>query len=257
VKHVQPEPSRHDRVLDRALDIVEFLRAGCPWDARQTAESLRHYLLEEAYEVADAIDRSEPEPLRDELGDLLLNLAFQIVVAEEGDRFDRSDVMGALETKMRRRHPHLYGDGPARDWEEIKAEEHGPPAPPIHPGKVRPGPDPLHHAHRVQESAARVGFDWPDASGPLAKVAEELDEVREELADGGGARLEEELGDLLFSVVNLTRLCGTHAPTLLSAATRKFVDRFRRMEALATSSGEPLERLDLDAMERLWQSSKR
>src|SRR5687768_14722821 len=164
--------------LDRALDLVRFLRQNCPWDAAQTPESLIPYLLEEAHEVADAILRitaqASSDPLASELGDLLLNVAFQIVLAEEKKSFDAEVVVRELESKMRRRHPHLYGDGERVDWETLKAKERaaGTATSVLH--GVAKGLDPLSKAHRIQERVATVGFDWENARGAFDKVAEEL-----------------------------------------------------------------------------------
>jgi len=247
-------------VLDRALALVEFLRARCPWDAAQTPDSLRRYLIEEAHEVVDAIDASDPALLRDELGDLLLNVAFQVVIGEETGSFTRQDVVRGLEEKMERRHPHLYGRGEAEPWEEIKARERAAAADPARGtllGDLVPAADPLRHAHRIQERVARVGFDWPDAGGAWEKVREEVDEVRDELGDPGSLRLEEEVGDLLFSVVNLARLAGVDAPTALARANAKFIRRFAAVERLADERGVVLGEAGLEALDRLWDEAKR
>lgn len=244
--------------LDDALRLVEFLRAHCPWDAAQTHRSLRRYLLEESHEVVDAIDAGDDEALRDELGDLLLNLAFQIVIGEEREAFDRAAVANRLRAKMRRRHPHLYGDGEPAAWDVIKAAERG--------GQfasdtsilrdVLPGTDALAHANRIQEKVAAVGFDWPDTEGALAKVREEVEEVSDELAERDPVRLEEEVGDLLFAVVNLARLGGVHPSTALARANRKFARRFRSLEARAAERGLALETAGLDALDAIWNEVK-
>src|SRR5690606_25321682 len=183
---------------DRALDLVRFLRERCPWDAAQTPLTLLPYLLEEAHEVADAVSAEDDAALPGELGDLLRNLAFQIVLAEAGGASDAEAVVSQLETTMRRRHPHLYGGG-AEPWEALKARERG--DRPVLEG-LSPRLDPLSRAHRIQERVSSVGFDWADARGAFEKVAEELEEVREALEAAEPAALEEELGDLLFAVVN-------------------------------------------------------
>jgi len=242
--------------LDRALDVVRFLRAHCSWDAEQTPRSLVRHLLEEAHEVVDAIHADEADRLCDELGDLLLNLAFQVVIAEENERFDAEAVAAGLEDKMRRRHPHLYGLGAPQDWEVLKARERQSVDPSSSALDGIPGAlDAAHKAHRLQQRAAAVGFDWPDASGALAKLHEELAEVEKARADPEA--LEEELGDLLFSVMNVTRLSGLHGADVLSRANQKFERRFRRMEALARNAGTPLESLTLEAMDALWDEAKR
>lgn len=276
--------------LDRALALVRFLRANCPWDARQTPESLVPHLIEEAHEVVDAIHSGDAGALESELGDLLLNLAFQVVVGEEAGRFDADSVTRAIERKMARRHPHLYGLGDREDWERIKARERG------RNGGVleglASGLDPLSRAHRMQDRVAGVGFDWADYRGAWDKVAEELDEVREALEDriaeragdaGEGAdagvdsdageephagvespdsaealdiAVEEELGDLLFAVVNLVRLAGSHPVGALERANRKFRRRFESLERLAEARGVTLGDASLEELDALWDEIK-
>ncbi|MBI4409116.1 MAG: nucleoside triphosphate pyrophosphohydrolase [Gemmatimonadetes bacterium] len=273
-----PSPSPAQQIpaqLDRALALVRFLRAGCPWDAAQTPRSLLPYLLEEAHEVADAVSEERDAELASELGDLLLNVAFQIVLAEERGAFSGADVVSQLEEKMRRRHPHLYGGasnpagptpgggGPitapsaeatAPDWEALKAQERA--GEPVLSGLAR-GLDPLSKAHRIQERVSAVGFDWADARGAFEKVAEELEEVRHAMEQEPSERLEAELGDLLFAVVNLTRLAGTHAMHALQRANRKFSHRFEALEQLARERGIELGQATLEELDRLWDEVKR
>ena len=264
-----PPPSSSG-ALDRALGLVEFLRARCPWDTAQTPHSLRRYLLEESHEVVDAIERGDDADLRDELGDLLLNLAFQVVIAEERGVFDRQAVIGGLEEKMRRRHPHLYGLGEAEPWETIKARERSAAADATAADgdeeraavvglldDLPLGADPLEHAQRVQERVARVGFDWPDYRGAMQKVHEEIEEVRVELEGGDAARIEDEVGDLLFAAVNLARLAGVHAPTALRRANAKFTRRFGVLEESARRRGIDMETAGLAALDELWDEAKR
>lgn len=244
--------------LDRALALVRLLRAHCPWDAGQTAASLVPHLLEETHEVVDAIHQGDARALEGELGDLLLNLAFQIVVAEEAGALDARSVTEGLIAKMIRRHPHLFGGGEKQDWETLKARERrarGEAEAGVLSGLAR-GLDPLTRAHRIQERVAGVGFDWSDASGALAKVIEETEEVRRALAGGDARETEEELGDLLFAVANVSRLAGVHATTALAAANRKFIRRFERLEALARARGVALEEAGLEALDRLWDEIK-
>jgi uncharacterized protein YabN with tetrapyrrole methylase and pyrophosphatase domain len=253
--------------LERVMDLVRFLRAHCPWDAAQTPRSLIPYLLEEAHEAADAIADEDDHALKAELGDLLLNIAFQLVLAEERQAFTPTPCPYTVVEKMQRRHPHLYGLGEAEEWETMKAKERGARDSTLH-GVAR-GLDPLSKAHRIQDRVAAVGFDWADATGAFEKVAEELEEVREAMEalagstpastsasegssttpaapdnpepDAPTSALEEELGDLLFAVVNLTRLAGAHALTALHAANRKFTRRFEALERLAAERGLALE----------------
>jgi uncharacterized protein YabN with tetrapyrrole methylase and pyrophosphatase domain len=267
--------------LARVMEVVRFLRARCPWDAAQTHRSLIPYLIEEAHETVDAITDGDDAALRAELGDLLLNVAFQLVLAEEREAFDAEAVAGTVIEKMQRRHPHLYGLGEAEAWETMKARERDAGHPTLH-GVAR-GLDPLSKAHRIQDRVAGVGFDWEDASGAFEKVAEELEEVREAMLElksaagrpngsSGGegpdatersepgaaaaASLEEELGDLLFAVVNLTRLAGAHALTALHSANAKFTRRFEALEELAAARGIPLEEAGLTELDKLWDEIK-
>jgi MazG family protein len=248
-----PPPEVH---LDRALTLVSYLRANCSWDAQQTPESLLRHLLEEAHEVADAVAAGDSESLKDELGDLLLNLAFQVVIAEERGSFDRAEVMAGLQEKMERRHPHLFGGGEAEAWETIKARERGGRRPGLLPG-LAAGGDPLQRAHRIQQRVAEVGFDWSDPRGAWEKVREEVEEVGVALQEGNAAAIEEELGDLLFSVVNLSRLAGSHAAALLVRSNAKFARRFGALEELAVASGRPLEEMSLSELDDLWEEVKR
>lgn len=254
----QPPRPASGGVLDRALGLVEFLRARCPWDAAQTPASLQPLLLEEAHEVAEAIAAGDEPGLRDELGDLLLNLAFQVVLAEERGAFGREEVAAGLEQKMRRRHPHLFGLGGAGSWAEIKARERAERG----GGEglldgLAPGMDPLLRAYRIQERVAEVGFDWPDPGGAFDKVREEVEEVRHELAAGDADRLEDELGDLLFAAVNLARLARVHPTTALARANAKFSGRFGALERLARERGVVLGRASLQDLDVLWDEVKR
>jgi len=253
--------------LDRALSLVAFLRAHCPWDREQTPTSLVPHLLEETHEVVDAIHDGDPHALRGELGDLLLNLAFQVVIAEEEGRFSREEVISELESKMVRRHPHLFGRGERERWEIIKARERRAARESGEPGErgeaggtlqgIATGLDPLHRAHRVQEKVSGVGFDWADPSGALAKVREELAEVEEALAGSDPEALAEEVGDLLFAVVNLARLAGTHPVPTLERSNRKFIRRFGALETLAQERGVAIPGASLAEMDELWDEVKR
>lgn len=269
-----PRSNATDRVLDRAVDLVRFLRTRCDWDAAQTPDSLIPFLLEEAHEVADAVADRDDSNLTGELGDLLLNVAFQIILAEERGAFSAEDVVRTLESKMRRRHPHLYGDGPKVDWEVLKRREREASEPNSLSGGVEStapgsiamksvldgvprGLDPLSRARRIQDRVASVGFDWPDAEGPLAKVREEVDEVRDALTAQDKDALEDEIGDVLFAVVNLARKTGVHPTTALARSNRKFMDRFHALETLATERGISLGSATLDALDVLWDEVKR
>jgi len=250
--------------LDDALALMRDLRTRCEWDAAQTHQSLRPYLIEEAHEVDDAIRSGDDALLREELGDLLLQVLFHAVVAEDRGAFDLHDVAGGFIAKMRRRHPHLYGDGERVPWEQGKAKQRAS----IVDG-LPVGLPALHRAFRLQDRAAGVGFDWPDVEGPFEKVAEELREVREELAarpaadpdaaprhDDAHARLEAELGDLLFSVVNLCRKAGVHPGNALDRANVKFASRFQAVERIAAERGLDVRSAGLARLDELWDEVK-
>jgi len=250
-----PEPRPADAALGRALALVRDLRARCPWDAAQTTQTLRPYLVEEALELDQAIRRDDADAIRDELGDLLLNVAFQIVIAEDHRRFDAEAVVAGLEQKMWRRHPHLFGIGDKpSSWERGKRETgHGTRG--VLEGLPATLP-PLLTAFRLQERAAGVGFDWPDATGPMAKVKEETAELERETGNGKRETLEEEIGDLLFAVVNLARKLGVAPSQALERANDKFQRRFTTIEALASQRGIAFGRAGLEELDRLWDEVK-
>jgi MazG family protein len=244
--------------LEDTLVLMRDLRRRCEWDRAQTHDSLRPYLIEEAHEVDDAIRGGDDAQLREELGDLLLQVLFHSVVAEERGAFDVHDVAHALITKMRARHPHLYppeGEEPGerQSWEAMKARKRR--------GSIEEGlpsglPS-LHRAHRLQDRAAGVGFDWPDVSGPAEKVSEELAEVRQEIETGAPTeRVEAEIGDLLFAVVNLARKAGVHASLALDKANAKFAARFTAIERLAAERGIDVNSAGLTVLDGLWDEVK-
>lgn len=223
---------------------------GCPWDQKQDFRSIAPYTIEEAYEVADAIDREDFGALKDELGDLLLQTVYHSQMAAERGLFTFDDVVEAIVAKMIRRHPHVFGDGVSEGWEVIKAQEraqsaqHG-----ALDGIARALPA-LKRAEKIQKRAARVGFDWPDPSGPRAKVIEELGEIDEAVS---AKELFAEMGDLLFAAVNLARHHGIDPEAALQGASDKFTRRFEAMEAMA---GASFNNLSLDGKEALWQRAK-
>jgi ATP diphosphatase len=230
---------------------------GCPWDIEQDFASIAPYTIEEAYEVADAIERNDMAALRDELGDLLLQVAFHSRMAEQEGHFALQDVIDAITQKMVRRHPHVFGEGARREdgharWEVIKAAERAEKEPdPSALAGVAAALPALLRAEKLQKRAARTGFDWPDTVRVIDKIVEELDEVRE--AESQEDR-EEEIGDLLFAVVNLSRHLKIDPETALRKGNAKFDRRFRTMEALA---GDAFAGLSLDVQEELWQEAKR
>jgi nucleoside triphosphate diphosphatase len=252
--------------LGELLAIMARLRApgGCPWDREQTFASVAPYTIEEAYEVAAAIESGDMQHLREELGDLLLQVVFHAQIASESGHFNFDAVAAGISSKLIRRHPHIFAAGGAvprspdeqlQLWETIKAEERLAAAPAVasHLDGVPQALPALMRAGKLSRRAARAGFDFEVAAQAADKVAEELAEVRAAAAD----ELFEEVGDLLFAVANLARKLNVDPEAALRAANAKFERRFRGMEALARKSGTPLEQLDLDAQEQLWQAMKR
>jgi len=249
--------------------------AGCPWDAEQTFASIAPYTIEEAYEVADAIERGSTEDLREELGDLLLQVVFHARMAEEAGMFDFGGVVEAITAKLIRRHPHVFGDANARSpeavkglWGRIKAEEkrlkseartrRGLAAedPPGTLDGVPLALPALSRAIKLQEKAGKVGFDWNDARAVLAKIREEVSEVETEIAQGSPQALSGELGDLLFAVVNLTRHLKVDPEAALRGANAKFERRFAHIENRLAEHGQTPEGASLDEMEQLWVEAK-
>jgi len=258
--------------IERLLAIMARLRdpqGGCPWDLEQDFDSILAYTIEEAYEVADAIDRKDYSDLRGELGDLLLQVVFHARMAEEAGHFDFRQVAQSISDKMVRRHPHVFGDEHHADadaqtvaWEQIKQAERAErdsgaaPDDSALAGIARGLPE-WQRAAKLLGRAARTGFDWPDAEPVLAKLAEELDEVRAVLADDGDPeRLTDEVGDVLFVAINLARRTGVDPSRALRQANAKFERRFRAMERLADAAGSAFDELDLAAQEALWQQVK-
>lgn len=264
----------HSWPADRIVDIMARLRGanGCPWDREQDIKSLRPYVLEEAYEVAGAIDEGDWNHLCEELGDLLLQVVFQARIAQEEGHFDFSDVVDAISDKLIRRHPHIFSDTVAdtpekvlRNWEYIKQQEKAgktamhkeaqAAAPSLLDGIASSLPA-LWYSSKMQDKAARVGFDWKTAGDAMAKVREEAAEVEAALADGG-EKLEEELGDLIFAAVNVARLAGIDAEAALKKTADKFMRRFRYIEAGVLASGERMEDMGLERLDALWNEAKR
>ena len=246
------------------MDIVARLRApgGCPWDREQTHESLKRNLLEESYEVIEAIDQGDPAVLSEELGDLLVQVAFHADIAKEAGDFQLEDVLRKINAKLVRRHPHVFADGHAKDarevernWEQIKAEERKAKGESKSPVEGIPGDLPaLAYAQLMQDRVGKAGFEWDDISGVLDKIVEEVAELK------AAATPEEkmhELGDLLFTMVNLTRWSGEHAEDVLRKANQRFGKRYLGMEKLAAERGLDFNSLSLDQKEELWQEAKR
>jgi len=241
-------------MIERLTSIMARLRDpvdGCEWDRVQTWSTIAPYTIEEAYEVADAITRNDPTDLKDELGDLLLQVVFHSRIAEESGAFTLADVVTAISDKMERRHPHIFGDAArATGWETIKAAERAEKSDPSALAGVAINLPALSRAEKLQKRAARVGFDWPDAAGPIGKVIEETEEVREASSD----TVAEEIGDLLFAVTNWARHLGVDPEAALRAGNAKFEARFRAIEA---DGGDAFAAMTLDQKEALWQAVKR
>lgn len=249
------------RPIDELLEIMATLRGpeGCPWDKEQTHESLKPYVVEEAYELVEAVDGGENGEIREELGDLLLQIIFHSQIAAETGSFDFDDVIRGINEKLLRRHPHVFGDEKAVDevealknWERIKVETEGKKKTKRHPGTPI-----LHRALRMQEKAVSLGFDWEETSQLFEKLEEEINEVREAVASGDREEITEEIGDLLFMAVNLSRFLDIHPEDALERSLRKFGKRFRTMEEMAAKGERSLEEMNLDEMEKYWERAKK
>lgn len=249
------------------VEIMRKLRGegGCPWDRKQTHESLRTYVVEEAYEVVQAIDDRDDEELCEELGDLLLQVAFHSQIASESGRFDVGDVIRGIVEKLIRRHPHVFGDVEAKDskavlrnWERIKQRERADDG--GEPGSILDniaGAMPaLMRALKVQAKASRVGFDWPDVTGALEKVWEEMDELEQARKAGDKARMAEEVGDVLFAFVNVARFLKVDPEIALGRTVDKFIARFKHIEMRAGEANRRIEDMTLDEMDSLWEEAK-
>ena len=245
------------------LKIMDALRSekGCPWDKEQTRESLKPFIVEEAYELIEAIEESDSEKIKEELGDLLFQIVFQCQIAKEGNEFEISDVIEKIGKKMVARHPHVFGTADYRTtdevlvhWEEQKKLE-GKLRESILEGvpKVLPS---LLRAHRLQDRAARVGFDWEKVEDILKKLDEELKEFKEALETKRQDEIEEELGDIFFMLVNISRFIGVNPEDALRKTISKFIHRFRYIEMKAADRGKKLSDMTLDEMDRLWDEAK-
>ena len=252
----------------RLVDVMARLRGpgGCPWDLEQTPETLRPYILEEAYEVIEAIDHGDAAQIRDELGDLLLQVVFQAQLAAEGGRFTIADVAQAITDKLERRHPHVFGDATGvstsaevlAQWEEIKQAEKA--AAGHKKGRVlagvKPGPA-LVRAQKIGNKAGKVGFDWPGWEGSFAKIEEEVGELKVAAKDGDAAAINHELGDLMFAIVNVARKLNVDAEQALVDATDRFRQRFEFVEDRLAERGKSPQTSNLDEMDALWNDAKR
>ncbi len=251
--------------FDRLVEIIERLRApgGCPWDAEQTHQSISSCMVEEAFEAVEAIQDNDMEHLKEELGDVLIQVVFHSAIAAENGNFKIEDVINGICDKLVYRHPHVFGEVEVADsaevkknWEMLKQQEKGKEEreslldgiPEVLPA--------LLYARKMQTKAARVGFDWDDVRGAIAKMAEETDELLKEIENGNHDAIEDEIGDLLFSIVNVTRFCKVDPEAALRRTNRKFGRRFRRIEAEAASSGVSLADMSLAEMDAIWDQAK-
>ncbi|MEW5707248.1 MAG: nucleoside triphosphate pyrophosphohydrolase [Actinomycetota bacterium] len=245
---------------ERLVEIMAKLRSpqGCPWDLEQTHDSLRRYLIEEAYETIDAIDSKNPEYLKEELGDLLLQVVFHTQIASEEGTFDIDDVVSGIVEKIKRRHPHVFGDVEVssacevvRNWEEIKSKEKEEPSVLSNIPKSFPA---LLYAYKLQSKVARVGFDWENIDGAFEKVLEEVDELKQ--AKTEGSQIEDEVGDLLFAVVNVARHLDVDPELALKKTCNKFERRFKYIESKSAQQGKSMADMTLEDMDKLWDEAK-
>ncbi|MEK6698333.1 MAG: nucleoside triphosphate pyrophosphohydrolase [Nitrospirota bacterium] len=256
---------RSPDAFGKLVELMAMLRGpeGCPWDRKQTAESLKPFLIEECFEVVDALEEKDPGKVKEELGDLLFQIIFHARIAEEKGEFTMEDVISSIIEKMTRRHPHVFGDEKLTTdrevlahWEAIKKKEKGyeqrrsilEGVPKSLPALIR--------AHRLQERAARVGFDWKKIDETLPKLDEEIAEFKEALRLKNAAATEEELGDIFFMLVNISRFLSIDPEEALKKTIGKFIHRFRYMEESAAAPGSSLNDMTIDEMERLWRKSK-
>jgi MazG family protein len=264
--NISPDPAPgNGKAMSNLREIVARLRApdGCPWDREQTHASLRSGLVEESHEVIEAIDRKDDAHLCEELGDLLLQVVMHSQIASEENRFDFEKVAAGIAEKLVRRHPHVFGGKKLAStgdvltqWDQIKREEKGAGEASLLDG-ISPALPALMRAEKAQKKAARAGFDWDAPAGVLSKIREEIHEVEEAFASGEASAVEEEIGDLLFSVVNLARKAKIDAELTMHRATGKFIRRFQELESILKQRGLTFEELDLGQMDGIWEEIKK
>lgn len=251
--------------LERLIDIMKVLRSGegCPWDREQTHESLKKYLIEETYEYLEVVDLNDKHRMCEELGDVLLQIVFHARIAEENGNFNIDDVINGVCDKMIHRHPHVFGNESAetsgevlKKWEEIKKREKGTVNQTSVLKDVPNNLPALMRSFKVQQKAAQVGFDWTNPEDVFAKIREEIDELEAEYRKHSTSGMEDELGDVIFSVVNLSRFLKVHPELSLTQATNKFIGRFEQVEKLAQEQGRKLEEMSPEEMDVLWEEAK-
>ena len=260
------ESNNVDKPFRAFLEIIATLRGpdGCPWDKEQTPQTLRGHLIEESYEAVEAIDDNDPSHVREELGDVLLLVSMISQMYSESGEFNIHDVIEEISAKLIRRHPHVFGDEKAEsagevliNWERIKKDIEGRGNDPSVLDDVPASLPPLERSYKIQKKAAKLGFDWPDISGPREKIHEELEEIDEAVELESQTDIEEELGDLLFSVVNYARHLGVDPALALARTNRKFERRFRSVEANMKKDGKQMGPENIEEMDRYWDSAKK
>jgi XTP/dITP diphosphohydrolase len=251
--------NNNSKALDRLVTIMDELREGCPWDKKQTIASLRQMTLEEVYELTDAITDENWKGIKEELGDLLLHIIFYTRIAREQQQFTLAEVMDGISDKLVARHPHIYGDvvvkndeDVKRNWEKLKIQE-GKTSVLSGVPKALPA---LVKAMRLQEKAKQVGFEWEDKQQVWQKVEEEIGEMNEAIQSGDQKKIEEEFGDVVFSLVNFARFLNVDAENALELTNKKFTTRFSQMEAKAAVNGKPLQEMSLEEMDAIWNEIK-
>jgi tetrapyrrole methylase family protein/MazG family protein len=263
-QHAPPHRDPGGMPMPRLLEIMRILRGpgGCPWDHQQTLQTLKEHLVEESHEVLDAIDSGNRSQLRDELGDLLLQIVFQSQICAEEGAFTFDDVAQTIGDKLIRRHPHVFGNTRAdspdqvlRNWEAIKKAERGDKPRSMLDGIPRSLPA-LRRAHLVQKRVARVGFDWDHVDGALAKLEEEVAELRAAASSGEPAAIREEIGDVLFAAVNVSRFLDQNAEEILDQTIQKFARRFEALEARVHASGRKVSDVPLAELDQIWEEVK-
>ena len=253
-------------LFQELLELMQKLRSkdGCPWDKEQNHASLKPHLVEETYEVIDAIDSGDPDKIKEELADLFFHIIFHCQIAKEKGEFDIGSVMALCLDKMTRRHPHVFGEATAatpeeviHQWEEIKKTEKGHEERKFIVDGLPKHLPALQKAQKLQKKVAKVGFDWPSIHGVIDKVEEELAEVKEAISENNPEHIEEEVGDLLFSIVNLSRFLKLDTENVLHKTIYKFVERFKKMEMALASMGKDIEKCTLEEMDAIWNKVKR
>ena len=262
-RELYKDSETQEEAFKRLVDIIRILRKECPWDKVQTHESLKRGMIEEAYEAVDAINNNDMENLKEELGDVLLQVVFHGVLSEEEKAFEIRDIINSECNKMIRRHPHIFSteniksiDKLVEKWENIKSREHGEHC---YTDRLKDVPSALPallRSEKVQKRAADAGFDWDDAEGAFDKLEEEAQELRDACSEGNQESVNEEFGDLLFSMVNVSRFLGVNPEESLNGCTAKFIQRFEYMEKAALQSGRSLDDMKLAEMDELWEEAK-